>query len=111
VTLVLDADDVRNAFGDRPDFVLSYARYRVEAGSELVGLTFYTGFLAHIGTILSLALVDTERATPGTELTVVWGELPGPGADSEPEVLNRLRATVQPAPYNEFARTQYRKDA
>ena len=110
VTLVVDADDVRRVFGEDPGFVLSYARHRVEAGENLIGMTFYSGLIAHVGTILSLALVEKEHAAPGTEVTLVWGEHPGPGTDPDADLgFERLRATVQPAPYNEFARTQYRQ--
>ena len=109
VTLVLDPDEVRRPFGASPEFLLSYGRYRVEAGSELVGMTYYTGFIDRVGTILSLALVDSPVAKPGTEVTLVWGEHPGPGTDPDADLDHvRFTATVRPAPYNEYARTQYR---
>jgi vanillate/3-O-methylgallate O-demethylase len=112
VTLVLDPEDVRAVFGADPGYYLSYARHRVEADSGLAGMTFYTGHIARLGTILSLALLDTDHATPGTEVTLVHGEHPGPGNDPDADFgFARLRATVQPAPYDEFARTQYRSDA
>jgi vanillate/3-O-methylgallate O-demethylase len=111
VTLVFNIDDVRNLFGKDPGFILSYARYRVEAGSKLIGMTFYTGFIDPVGTVLSLALIDKRYAAPGTEVTVVWGEHPGASAASSAELnFTPLRATVQPAPYNEHARTQYRQN-
>ena len=37
VTLVVDPEDARKVFGANPDFFLTYGRYRVEAGSALVG--------------------------------------------------------------------------
>jgi hypothetical protein len=61
--------------------------------------------------MLSLALVSREHAKPGTEVTVVWGD--HPGGDVAPDAdlgLPRIRATVQPCPYNEFARAGYRQD-
>jgi vanillate/3-O-methylgallate O-demethylase len=65
-----------------------------------------------VGTILSLALLDHRYAAAGTQVSVVWGEHPGPGAPSRAESrFSRLRATVHAAPYNELARTQYRKNA
>jgi len=70
--------------------------------SGLAGLTFYCAYIHPQGTILGLALLDNQYAAPGTEVTVVWGEDPS---------YHRIRATVQPAPYNEFARTQYRSNA
>lgn len=110
VTLVFNPDDVRDFIGAEPDYTLSYARYRVEAGARLAGMSFYSAWFHHQGTILGLALVDSQFAAPGTEVTVLWGQHPGPGAAGEASGYKRLRATVQPTPYNEFARTQYRKD-
>ncbi len=103
VTLVFNADDVREIFGAKPEYTLSYARYRVENASGLVGLTFYSGYIDLQKTILGLALVASAHAAPGTPVTVLWGEATQPGS------IHRIRATVQPAPYNEFARTQYRQ--
>ncbi|MFG1928766.1 aminomethyl transferase family protein [Cryptosporangium sp. NPDC048952] len=109
VTLVFDADDVRSAIGD--DFVLSYSRHRVEAGSALVGTTQQSGTLAPAGTILSLAILDTEHAAPGTSVEVVWGDHPGAGTAPDADLgFPRIRATVAPAPFDEHARTAYRSD-
>lgn len=67
--------------------------------------------VAVLNRILSLALIDAEYAAPGTELTFVWGEHPGPGNDPDGDFgFQRLKATVAPSPYNEHARTEYRKD-
>jgi vanillate/3-O-methylgallate O-demethylase len=111
VTLVLNIDDVRRVFGNDPGFILSYARYRIEADNRWVGMTFYTGFIDPVGTVLALSLIDRQYAEPGTEVTLVWGEHPGTGTAPDADLgFARLRAKVQPAPYNEFARTQYRKD-
>lgn len=111
VTLVVNTEDVRRVFGNDHGFILSYARYRVQAVNALAGMSFYTGFIDPVGTILSLALVDNQYAKPGTELTLLWGEHPGPGTPPDAELgFERLRVTVQPSPYNEFARTQYRKE-
>jgi vanillate/3-O-methylgallate O-demethylase len=112
VTLVLDPDDVRAAFDGDPDFFLSYARYRIERDDELVGMTFYTGHIAPLDRVLALSLVDERAAEPGTEVTLVFGE--HPGGDVAPDAdlgFDRIRATVQPAPYNAFARDQYRTAA
>lgn len=103
--------DARRVFGEDPGYVLSYGRYRIEAGDKLVGLTFYTGHIAPVGRILALSLIDNAHAAPGTEVSVVWGEHPGPGAaPGFAPAFERIRATVQPSPYNEFARTAYRKE-
>jgi vanillate/3-O-methylgallate O-demethylase len=110
VTLVLDPADVRRVFGEI-DYFCNFGQYRLESGHNLVGLTFYGANLNEYGTILYLALVDNQHATPGTELTFVWGEHPGPGTDPDADLgFERIKATVAPVPYDQFARTRYRKD-
>jgi vanillate/3-O-methylgallate O-demethylase len=111
VTLVFDADDVRKVLGEDPGYVLRYARDRVEVGGEMVGLSMYTAIIESAGTILSLGVVDKAYAAPGTEVTIAWGEHPGPGAPPEAHRdFPRIRARVEASPYDEHARTQYRKD-
>jgi vanillate/3-O-methylgallate O-demethylase len=111
VTLVMQSDDVASALGADHGIVNTLAKQRVEIGGELVGKTEYTAYSDPHNTMLSLALVSAEHAKPGTEVTVVWGDHPGgdvaPGADLG---LPHIRATVQPCPYNEFARAGYRQD-
>ena len=111
VTLELNEDDARQAFPDL-DYLLTYGRYRIEVEGELVGVTFYTAHIARLGRILSLSLVANEHAEPGTLVELVYGS--HPGGDVAPDAdlgFPRLRATVQPSPYNEYARTKYRADA
>ncbi|BCY11490.1 aminomethyl transferase family protein [Actinoplanes sp. L3-i22] len=107
VTLVLDNDDVRRVLGDDPGFVLSYSRHRIETNHGLAGTTYHLATLDPYRSVLALSLVSPEFATPGTQVEVVWGEHPGDGSSPE---FPRIRATVQPAPYNEHARTRYRQD-
>jgi len=112
VTLVLDPADVDRVLGDDHGYYLTYARHRVELPSSgtLVGLTHQSATLDPAGTILALTLIDTEHATPGTRVEVVWGEHPGPGTDPEADLgFPRIRATVAPAPYDAHARTEYRR--
>nr|WSY49864.1 aminomethyl transferase family protein [Streptomyces sp. NBC_00886] len=115
VTLVFDAEDVRRVIGggEDPGYVHSYARNRVETSSgEPAGVTFQTDPVDHVGTLLSLALVDSEFAAPGTEVSVVWGRHPGPGTPADADLgFPRVRATVQPAPYDDHARRRYRRNA
>ncbi|GAA4027931.1 hypothetical protein [Streptomyces plumbiresistens] len=129
VTLVCDAEDVRSVIGggEDPGYVHRYARNRVETASgELAGVTFQTDPVDHLGTLLSLALVDSEWAAPGTEVSVVWGRHPGPstpgralraghsgpGTPADADLgFPRVRATVQPAPYDDHARRRYRRNA
>ncbi|GLZ06116.1 glycine cleavage system protein T [Actinomadura sp. NBRC 104412] len=110
VTLVLDPEDMRKVIGEEMGYHLTYARHRVEAGSSLVGLTHQTATIDGTGTLLSLTLIDKQYAEPGTEVTVVWGEHPGPGTSPDADLgFPRVRATVQPAPFDEHARKQYRR--
>lgn len=114
VTLVFDPDDVRRVLGggEDPGFVLSYARHRVETSAGLVGVTMQTASIDPVGTLLSQTLIDAAHAAPGTEVTVVWGEHPGAGTDPEADLgFPRIRATVQPSPYDRHARTEYRRNA
>ncbi|MDX2376329.1 aminomethyl transferase family protein [Microbacterium sp. LRZ72] len=109
VTLEFDADDVARVFGADLDHFYSYGRYRIERGGELVGMTFWTATIAPLDRMLALSLVDLEAAAPGTQVEVVWGEHPGHGTAPDADLgFPRIRATVQPSPYNEYARTAYR---
>lgn len=126
VTLVFDPADVRAVLGEDAGYYLTYARHRVEAappggngeagsptvqgGGVLAGLTYQTATIDPAGTILSLSIVDKRYAEPGTEVSVVWGEHPGPGTDPDADLgFPRIRATVAPAPYDAHARTRYRR--
>jgi len=111
VTLIWNQDDVVRVFGADHGLIHSYTKDRVESGTGLVGVSEYASFIDPAGEVHSLAVVDNAFAAPGTELTLVWGE--HPGADAPADVLDgmaRIRVTVQPAPYNEHARTTYRTD-
>ncbi len=82
---------------------------RVEADGRVVGLSTWTGYSANERAILSLAVVEPEFAEPGTEVEVVWGEdTPSSKLQVEDHVQVKIRATVQPAPLTEKARTTYR---
>lgn len=110
VTLVFDQAEVARVFGN-PDYLNSYGRYRVEENGKMVGMTFQTGLIGPLDTVLALALVDAEFAAPGTQLDFVWGEHPGPGTPPEAhEAFPRARVTVAASPFNDHARTSYRKD-
>ncbi|WP_138734408.1 hypothetical protein [Modestobacter excelsi] len=105
-----DADDVAAVFGPERDFLLSYSKDRVEKGSQLIGLSEYATHLDPVGAILSIAVIDREHAAPGSEVELVWGEHPGPGTPPDTALgFSRIRATVHPAPYDDYARTQYRR--
>ncbi len=123
VTLVWNGDDVARVFrslfddGDIGKYIdLPLANYstlpydRVMRNGKTVGLSTYTGYMYNERAILSLAMVENAHATPGTEVTLAWGE-PGRGS-SKPTVERHtqaeIRATVAPVPISEVARVAYR---
>jgi hypothetical protein len=66
------------------------------------------GYVAFDQLFMSLATVDVDVAE-GTEVEVLWGEDPiSTKPQVEPHRQVRIRATVAPAPYHEYARTIYR---
>lgn len=108
VTLVWNPQDVEQIF-DTNELIHSYARNRVEVGPDRVGSSDYAAFFVQYGTVHSLAVIDRRFAAPGTEVTLRWGQHPGPDADaSDVPEFDRIRAVVGPAPYHECVRTQYR---
>lgn len=109
VTLVMDSDDVKSVVGQ--GHVNTLGKHRVEIDGKLVGKTEYTAYNDPYGTMLSLSLLSEEDARPGTRVSVVWGD--HPGGDVAPDadlMLPKINATVQPCPFNEFARGGYRQD-
>jgi len=123
VTLVWNGDDVARVFrslfneGDVGKYIdLPLANYatlpydRVTRNGKTVGLSTYTGYMYNERAILSLAMVENANATPGTEVTLVWGE-PGRGSTKptvERHTQAEIRATVAPVPISEVARVAYR---
>jgi vanillate/3-O-methylgallate O-demethylase len=88
----------------------TYQVDRVEIDGELVGISHDVGYITNEQAFVSLASVDLAHATPGTEVTLVWGEEPNttkPAVEKHRQFT--VRATVQPAPYSAFARENYRK--
>lgn len=122
VTLVWNVDDVAAIFhsyfdGGEPGkaIVLPKARYAiyqkdaVRSGDRVVGASMDAGYIVNEGAFLSLASVDNEFATPGTEVTVTWGESPvSQKVNVERHRQMEVRATVAPVPFVQFARSTYR---
>lgn len=125
VTFVWNGDDMGEAFGSifKPGpgakfMNLPMALYdtfhfdRVEVDGRTVGLSSWTGYSANERAMLSLGVIEAEFAAPGTEVTLVWGEdTPSSKLQVEDHVQVKIRATVQPAPLVEKARTEYRSNA
>jgi syringate O-demethylase len=125
VTFVWNGDDVAAAYGSLfhkgpgAKFInLPMSLYdtfhadRVEANGKVVGISTWTGYSANERAMLSLGTIDAKLATPGTEVTLVWGEdKRSSKVQVEDHVQFKIRATVMPAPLAEQARTAYRSDA
>jgi syringate O-demethylase len=122
VTLALDDDDVTRTIGsmfgagerakfmDWPSAVYSMHQFdRITVGGETVGVSTWVGYSANEGKMLTLAVLDSEYAEPGTEVTLVWGEEDGGTAKPtvEPHVQVEIGAVVSPVPYVEAVRTSY----
>ena len=122
VTLALDDEDVTRAIGtmfgrserakflDWPSAVYSMHPFdRVTVDDETIGVSTWIGYSANEGKMLTLAILDSEFAEPGTEVTFVWGE--EDGGTEKPTVERHLQteisAVVSPVPYVEAVRTSY----
>ena len=123
VTLIWHADDVAAVVRSQVepgipakflDFPKArYGLYQMDEvrgqGDALVGISTDAGYVAFDQLYMSLATLDTGIAD-GDEVEVVWGEDPISQKDSVDAVHRqvRIRATVAPAPFHDFARTVYR---
>jgi vanillate/3-O-methylgallate O-demethylase len=114
VTLVWNHDDLMKVihdslYADPParfvNFPLAtYSTFHVDEvrkNGKQVGIAQYSGFTANAGEFVSLSIVDLEHATPGTELTLIWGEQELRRPTIEKNTLREVRVTVAPAPYFE----------
>ncbi len=122
VTLLWNADDVASVVKSQveagtPAKFLDFpkARYgfyqmdRVDLDGKQVGISTDAGYTAFEQLYMSLATVDNDVAD-GTVVDVVWGEDPisrKPQVDQSHRQV-KIRATVAPAPYHDYARTVYR---
>jgi vanillate/3-O-methylgallate O-demethylase len=124
VTLVWNGDDLTKVFDSLWRSGSSHAKYvdlplanyatlpfdAVTSRGRSVGLSTYTGFSYNERAMISLGVVDNDHSTPGTEVTILWGE--PSGGTTKPTVERHrqaeIRATVAPAPISEVARVAYR---
>jgi vanillate/3-O-methylgallate O-demethylase len=67
-------------------------------GNEVVGHATHPGYSYFFRRVLALSFIDVAYATPGTQVTVLWG--------NPNERQTTLRATVAPAPYKHDNRRQ-----
>ena len=123
VTLALNSEDVLKGMGtmfgphprtkyfEFPSAVYSTLPYdKVMKDGKVIGISTWCGYSSNEGKMLTLAMLNNEHATPGTEVTFVWGE--EGGGSSKPTVERHkqleIRATVAPVPYSEPTRAAYR---
>ncbi len=72
----------------------------VEADGEVVGVSTDKSYVWNQKEMLSLAVIDTDYAEPGTEVTLTWGDPAGNDSRMvERHDMKEIRATVAPAPY------------
>jgi glycine cleavage system aminomethyltransferase T len=122
VTLALDDDDVartiasqlqktdRAKYMEWPNAVYSMHPFdEVKVDDETIGVSTWICYTANEGKVLTLAVIDSDHAEPGTEVTFVWGEENGGTRKPtvEPHVQTEIRATVSPVPYVETVRSSY----
>jgi len=83
---------------------------KVLKDGKLVGMSTDVGYITNERAFISLATVDLENATPGTEVTVLWGENPNTSKPAvEPHRQVEIRAVVAPVPFASSIRDTYRK--
>jgi glycine cleavage system aminomethyltransferase T len=124
VTLIWNSEDVAAVVRSQiepgtPGKYLDFpkARYgfyqmdEVLRDGEWVGISTDAGYVAFDQLYMSLATLDLG-IPEGTEVEVVWGEDPISAKDSVEAHHRqmRIRATVAPAPYHDYARTVYRSN-
>ena len=122
VTLALNDDDVLKAIGtqyqkgdrakyfDFPSSVYSTLPYdKVTLNGKTIGVSTWCGYSSNERKHLTLAMIDTEHAKLGAEVTFVWGEEGGGSSKPtvERHVQTEIRAIVSPVPYSEVARIAY----
>jgi glycine cleavage system aminomethyltransferase T len=122
VTLALDDDDVTRTIASQlqktdrakyiewPNAVYSMHPFdEVKVNDETIGVSTWICYSANEGKLLTLAVLDSEYAEPGTEVTFVWGEEKGGTRKPtvERHVQTEMRAIVSPVPYVETVRSSY----
>ena len=124
VTLVWNRDDLARIQGSLfdPGIPCKYLEFPVasygfpqcdavrSAEGELIGISGFCGYSGNEKQLLSLAVLKSEYAAPGTQLRLTWGE--ADGGSRKPHVerhrQTEVPVTVAPAPYAEAVRQMKR---
>jgi vanillate/3-O-methylgallate O-demethylase len=122
VTLLWNSDDVAAIVKSQvepgiPAKFLDFPKARygfyqmdtIEQDGRPVGISTDAGYVANEQLYMSLATLDV-RLPDGSTVEVVWGEDPisrKPQVDQQHRQV-KVRATVAPAPYHDYARSVYR---
>jgi vanillate/3-O-methylgallate O-demethylase len=125
VTLLWNSDDVAAIVKSQvepgiPAKFLDFPKARygfyqmdtVEQDGGQVGISTDAGYVSNEQLYMSLATLDNE-VPEGAVVEVVWGEDPisrKPQVDQQHRQV-KVRATVAPAPYHEYARSVYRANS
>jgi vanillate/3-O-methylgallate O-demethylase len=83
----------------------------VMSGGKVAGASMFSGYSYNERAMLSLGCVDEPFATPGTELTLLWGEENRGTAKTTAERHRQteIRVTVSPVPYAKVVRETYQE--
>jgi vanillate/3-O-methylgallate O-demethylase len=125
VTLLWNSDDVAAIVKSQvepgiPAKFLDFPKARygfyqmdtIELDGRQVGISTDAGYVANEQLYMSLATLDND-VPEGAVVEVVWGEDPisrKPQVDQKHRQV-KVRATVAPAPYHEYARSVYRANS
>ena len=113
VTLVWNNDDVFSAIreslvpdGPRAKYIdlpvpvyASFPADSVEVDGRHIGVSQRMSFSSNARAVLSQAIVDVERAKPGTEAALLWGEPDSRRRTVESHEVRGMRVVVAPVPY------------
>jgi vanillate/3-O-methylgallate O-demethylase len=95
---------------DMPNANYSSSSYdSIIVNGKVVGFSMFAGYSYNERRQLSLGIIDEEFATPGTQVTLLWGE---PDGGTKKTTVERhrqfeIRAIVAPVPYAREVRESY----
>ena len=121
VTFEWNSEDVVKAFRsmfedgdtyqyiDQPNANFSSSSFdSIVVNGKVVGASMFSGYSYNERRALSLGVVDEQYATPGTQVTLLWGEKPVTKKTTvTPHRQLEIRALVAQVPYSSDVRDQY----